>query len=192
MFTGIVEDIGVVESLVPQENLVRLTVRSSIISRALRLGDSVSVDGVCLTVVSVKRSQFAFDVMKETLKTTTLGALKKEACVNLERALKVGGRFGGHIVTGHVDGVTAIQDIIRKKNYIEFQLKLSSRLKKFIVPKGSVSLNGISLTVGEVLKDAFSVYLIPFTMQETTMSLKKPGDELNIEVDVLARYILNR
>lgn len=192
MFTGIVEDIGCVESLLPQENLVRLTVQSVVISKGMVLGESVSVDGVCLTVASVKKNCFAFDVMKETLDKTTLGSLKKGARVNLERALKVGGRFGGHIVTGHVDGVTEIHEIIRQKNHIEFQLKLFPQIKKFIVPKGSVCLNGISLTIGEVSKNYFSVYLIPFTMKSTTMSVIKPGDRLNIEVDVLARYILNR
>ena len=191
MFTGIIEDIGTIEAVEKQENLYKFSVMAPKISRGIKLGDSVSVDGVCLTVAVVKKSVLTFDLMKDTLDSTTLGVLGLGARVNLERAMQTGGRFGGHVVTGHVDGCSKIIEIIRGKNYIEFRLDIPKGLKKFIVTKGSVTLNGISLTVGKVLKDCFSVSLIPFTMKETTMSDKKAGDRLNIEADILARYILN-
>ncbi len=191
MFTGIIEDIGTIEAVEKQENLYKFSVKAPKISRGIKLGDSVSVDGVCLTVAVVKKSVLTFDLMKDTLDSTTLGVLGLGARVNLERAMQTGGRFGGHVVTGHVDGCSKIIEIIRGKNYIEFRLDIPKGLKKFIVTKGSVTLNGISLTVGKVLKDCFSVSLIPFTMKETTMSDKKAGDRLNIEADILARYILN-
>lgn len=191
MFTGIVEDIGTIEAVEKQENLYKFSVNAPKISRGIRLGDSVSVDGVCLTVAVVKKSVLTFDLMKDTLDSTTLGVLGLGARVNLERAMQTGGRFGGHVVTGHVDGCSKIIEIIRGKNYIEYRIDIPKGLKKFIVTKGSVTLNGISLTVGKVLKDCFSVSLIPFTMKETTMSDKKAGDRLNIEADILARYILN-
>lgn len=191
MFTGIVEDIGIVEALLKKENLYRLSLKSSVVSQGIRLGDSILVDGVCLTLCENKKALLSFDMMKETLDKTALGALKKGSKVNLERALKASGRFGGHLVTGHVDGITQITEIIRRKNYVEFRLSVSPVLKKFIVLKGSVCLNGISLTVGDVLKDSFSVHLIPFTMKITTMAVKRAGDALNIEADILARYILN-
>jgi riboflavin synthase len=191
MFTGIVEDIGVIEGIQKKENLYILSLRTTKSARDIRLGESVSVDGVCLTVTYSKDSLICFDLMKETLDTTTLGQMDRGAKVNLERALKAGGRFGGHIVTGHVDGLAKIKSIILLKNYVEFQVSIPSVLKKFIVPKGSICLNGISLTVGKVFKDYFSVYMIPFTMKETNMSVKKVGDALNIEADILARYILS-
>lgn len=191
MFTGIIEDIGIVEGVEKKANLYTLALRAPKISRGIRLGDSVCVDGVCLTVTRLRKTIVDFDMMKETLDKTTLGEAHKGSKVNLERALKAGGRFGGHMVTGHVDGLSRVKDILRDENYVEFKLSIPAGLKKFIVPKGSVCLNGISLTVGKVTKDAFSVYLIPFTMRATTMADKKAGDVLNIEADIIARYILN-
>jgi riboflavin synthase len=192
MFTGIVEEIGTVEGIQRKENLYSLSLRAAKIAKGIRLGESISIDGVCLTVTQSKNSLLSFDMVKETLEKTTLGQIDRGAKLNLERALKAGGRFGGHIVTGHVDGLAKIKAIIRLKNYVEFQLSIPAGLKKFIVPKGSICLNGISLTIGKVSKDQFSVYMIPFTMKETTMSVKKVGDELNIEADILARYILGK
>lgn len=192
MFTGIVEDIGVVDSLGKQENLYTLSLRAPKVSKGIRLGDSVSVDGVCLTVIKIKKDLLTFDMMKETLDKTSLGKVIKGSRANLERAMQATSRFGGHIVTGHVDGLSTIKNILRAKNYIECRMTIPKGLRKYIVPKGSVCLNGISLTVGEVRKNDFSVYLIPFTMVATTMSDKKIGDEMNIEVDILARYILGK
>lgn len=190
MFTGIIEDIGVVDVLGKQENLYTLSLKAPKVSVGIRLGDSVAVDGVCLTVIKIKKDLLTFDMMKETLDKTTLGAVSKGSRVNLERAMQASSRFGGHMVTGHVDGLSTLRNILRAKNYIECQMTIPKGLKKFIVPKGSVCLNGISLTVGKVAAKQFSVYLIPFTMSETTMADKKAGDVLNIEVDILARYIL--
>lgn len=190
MFTGIVEEIGAVERLKTEKNLAVLTIKAPKIARHVVLGESVSVDGVCLTVTKINKNLLSFDMMRETLNATTLGLLKKAANVNLERALALGGRFSGHLVTGHVDGTAKICDIIQLKNYVEFQLTLPQAIKKYIVPKGSICLNGVSLTVGKVSDDKFSIYLIPFTLNATTMALKKKGDAMNIEADILARYIL--
>lgn len=192
MFTGIVEDIGVIDAIERKSNLCTLSLRSSKIAQGVKLGESVAIDGVCLTVTKVKGSVIFFDIMKETLDKTTLGAFSAGSSVNLERAMQAASRFGGHFVTGHVDGIGKIAKIIRAKNYAEFQIAVPVPLKKFIVPKGSICVNGISLTVGKVQKNGFSVYMIPFTMQVTTMADKKIGDATNIEVDILARYILNQ
>lgn len=191
MFTGIIEDTGIIERIEKKENLYHLSLFASKIAKGIKPGESIAVDGVCLTVTAVRKSVIYFDLMKDTLEATTLGAMGPGSKVNLERALKAGSRFGGHIVTGHVDGLTKISRILRGKNYIEFQLNIPAGLRKFIVTKGSISLNGVSLTVGQVAKDFFSMSLIPFTMQATTMSGKKVGDSLNIEADILARYILS-
>lgn len=192
MFTGIIEDIGIVDAMGKRKNLYTLSLRSSKIAKGIKLGDSVAIDGVCLTVTKAKGGVLSFDIMKETLDKTTLGTLGSGSRVNLERAMMAHGRFGGHMVTGHVDGLGKILKVVRDQNYVEFQINMPSDLKKFIAPKGSICVNGISLTVGNVLKNYFSVYMIPFTMQVTTMADKKVGDRVNIEIDILARYILNQ
>ncbi len=191
MFTGIVEEIGIVKSLTHLKNLSAIEIKAKKILKGTKLGDSIAIDGVCLTVIDIARDVFSFDLMKETLSATTLGSVKKDSKVNLERALRANGRFDGHFVTGHVDQVSAIKKIIAKKNLIELQIGLTKGLAKYFVPKGSVCVDGVSLTVGEVAKDYFSVYLIPFTKKVTTLGHKKVGDKVNVETDVLAKYILN-
>lgn len=191
MFTGIVEEQGIVTGLHKDKNLCVLKLAARKIVNGLRPGDSVAVNGVCLTVTTVSGKTLSFDLMKETMAATTLKSLNKGEKVNLERALKAGGRFGGHFVTGHIDGTARIRQIIRRPNYVEWRLKAPAKLLKYIVPKGSVALEGVSLTVGAVRKDSFSIYLIPFTLKATTLGSKKKGEGVNLEPDILAKYILN-
>ncbi len=191
MFNGIVEETGVVERIDHRKNLSVLKVRAWKVFKGVHNGDSIAVDGACLTVTDAATPLLTFDLMRETLVKTSLGKLKAGDRVNLERALKAGGRISGHFVTGHVDAVGAVIKKVTKTNYTELRVRLPKTLRRYIAPKGSVCLDGVSLTVGEVKKDYFSVYLIPLTMRVTTLGLKREGDGVNIEVDILARYILN-
>ena len=151
----------------------------------------MAINGVCLTVTRKKTRSLDFDVMKETLECTTLKNLVKDSPVNLERALKMSDRLSGHLVTGHVDGIACVKKIIKSGQYVEFQLSAPKSLMKHIVPKGSVTLAGVSLTVGKVSAAHFSVYLIPFTLSVTTLGKVKAKDCLNLETDVLAKYVFN-
>ncbi|NTV28494.1 MAG: riboflavin synthase [Candidatus Omnitrophica bacterium] len=190
MFTGIVEVTGRVKSVEKRENLFVLSVVKPKAFTDVRKGDSIAVDGVCLTVTSFKGGCFHFDLMKETLDATTLRNLKPGSAVNLERAMKAEARIGGHFVTGHVDAVGCIRDIRTLPNYVEYRLTVPRDLMRYLVPKGSVAIDGVSLTVGEVKRDWFAVYFIPHTLEVTTIGLKKAGGEVNIETDLLAKYIL--
>jgi len=192
MFNGIIEEIGVVEQINFKKNLSILKVRAQKISKGVKPGASIAVDGTCLTVTGAKSNVLTFDIMRESLLATTLGSLKKKTKVNLERALKANGRIDGHFVTGHVDTIGVIKKKVIQTNYIELRIELTKDVKRAIVPKGSICLDGVSLTIGEVKKLYFSVYLIPFTKQATTLGSKKKGDKVNIETDVLAKYVLNK
>ncbi len=192
MFTGIIEEIGTIEQVNSKKNLAMLKVRVKKIVKGVKPGASIAVDGACLTVTGIKNNVLSFDVMRESLSKTTLGSLKNKAKVNLERALKVNGSIDGHFVTGHVDAVGVIKDKITKTNYVELKIGMTKNIARYIVPKGSICLDGVSLTVGEVRSSTFSVFLIPFTKQVTTLGLKKKGDKVNIETDILAKYILNK
>ena len=192
MFTGIVEETGMVKGLYAQKNLFELKVLARKVRRGTRLGDSIAVNGVCLTVTNIQGSTLYFDVMKETIRRTNLKNLRSQQKVNLERALKMGDRFGGHFVTGHIDGVGMIKKNVVKANYVQLNIGLSPKLLRYIIAKGSVCVNGISLTVGSVRKNSFSVCLIPHTLQETNLSDRKTGDTMNIETDIMAKYILDR
>ena len=192
MFSGIIEEIGTVEQVNSKTNLSALKVRAKKILKGIKPGSSIAVDGTCLTVTGIKSNILTFDVMSESLLKTTLGSLKIKAKVNLERALVASGRIDGHFVTGHVDMVGVIKNKVTKANYTEIKVSMTKDLARYIVPKGSICLDGVSLTVGEVKKSYFSTYLIPFTKQVTTLGLKKKGDKVNIETDILAKYILNK
>ncbi len=189
MFSGIIEEKGVVLGIESRKDLSSLKVKGQKTVRRARAGDSIAVNGVCLTVTAVRDGVFSFDLMRETLLKTSLGKVQKGDAVNLERALKVGGRLSGHFVTGHVDAVAPVQERIETENYLELRVRLPKGLARYIVPKGSVCLDGVSLTVGAVTKTHFSVYLIPFTKDVTTLGDKRKGDTVNIEVDILARYV---
>jgi len=192
MFSGIIEEIGVIEHINSKKNLSVFKVRAQKIFKGVKPGASIAVNGTCLTVTGAKSNILTFDIMRESLLATTLGSLKIKTKVNLERALKAGGRIDGHFVTGHVDTVGVITNKVTQTNYAELRIGLTKDVKRTIVPKGSICLDGVSLTVGEVKKSYFSVYLIPFTEQSTTLGSKKKGDKVNIETDVLAKYVLNK
>ena len=191
MFTGIVEEKGRIAKITHKKNLSTIGLKAHKITKGIKPGDSVSVDGACLTVARKKNSELFFDMMKETLVTTTLGYLRPNDSVNLERALRMNDGLSGHFVTGHVDCVSTLCSIKEAKNYTEFEIGLNQKLMKYIVPKGSVCIDGVSLTIGKVKKNIFSVYLIPFTLEVTTLGQKKIGDKVNIETDILAKYVLN-
>ena len=192
MFSGIVEEKGEVVEVIQKQNLSVLKIKADKVLKGTGVGNSVAVDGVCLTVTEINKKVLTFDVMLETLRKTTLGHRSIGDRVNLERSLKANSRLDGHFVTGHVDDVAVIKKIITGENYTEFQIGLKRSIAKFVAQKGSIAVDGVSLTIGEVKRDKFSVYLIPFTLQVTTLGEKKQGDKLNIEVDILARYILNQ
>jgi len=190
MFTGITENIGQVTKVTRKPNLATIAINAGAMASGVKRGESLSVDGVCLSVTRKSRNILAFDVMKETLDRTTLGTLSAKDKVNLERALKVRDRLNGHFVTGHIDGIGRIKNIIRDANYCEFKIQAPNPLMRFIAPKGSICIDGISLTVGRVGKNYFSFYLIPYTQKGTTLGHKRIGQSVNIETDILAKYIL--
>lgn len=190
MFSGIVEEKGTVHRVAKKANLYTLTLRAKKVTGGTKVGDSISVNGVCLTVTGKEGRRLSFDLMKETLDATTLKYVKPGGSVNLERALKVNSRLGGHFVSGHVDGVGILKKIVEIPNYVEWQIQAPKALVKYLAPKGSVSIDGVSLTIGWVKKGLFSIYLIPHTLEVTTFGGKKEGDELNLETDLLAKYIL--
>lgn len=185
MFTGIVEEIGTVKSV--QSKVI--TIEASKIFDDLHLGDSVAVNGTCLTVSSFDNKIFNADVTQETLNRTNLGSLKNGSKVNLERAMTLSGRFGGHIVSGHIDGVGSIKSMKKDDNAIILTIEVSKHLMKYIVEKGSVAVDGISLTVASLTHNTFSIAVIPHTLKETVLYYKKEGDKVNIENDVIGKYV---
>lgn len=191
MFSGIVEEKGTVKSVNRKKNLITMDVKASKVLRATKIGDSIAVNGVCLTVTKIKGKVATFDLMKETLVFTTLGYAKVGTEVNLERALKVSDRIGGHFVSGHVDGMGLLKKKVTMENYVEWQIELDRKLMRYLAPKASVTIDGVSLTIGWVKKKMFSIYLIPHTLEVTTFGNKRIGQKLNIETDVLAKYILH-
>ena len=176
MFTGIIEKLGIVKAMRRHKNLIILDVDAGGMAKAVKLGDSVSVCGVCLTVTAKRGKVISFDLMKETIEKTSLKVLANGHGVNLELALKANSRFGGHFVTGHVDETGFIRSMERKPNWVAITVTASKTIRKHLVPKGSVTLDGISLTVGRLGKADFSVYLVPYTLKATNLSAKKPGD----------------
>jgi len=191
MFSGIVEEKGIVQKVVRRPNLITMDVKAEKVLRGAKIGDSIAVNGVCLTITTIKGKTATFDLMKETLDFTTLGYAKSGTEVNLERALKVSDRIGGHFVSGHVDGMGLLKKKVTMENYVEWQIELDRRLMRYLAPKASVTVDGVSLTIGWVKKTTFSIYLIPHTLEVTTFGGKKVGQKLNIETDVLAKYILH-
>ena len=189
MFTGIVEELGSVVALEDQGDAVRLTVRGPEVTSDAGLGDSISVNGCCLTVVSNQDGAFTADVMRETLDKTSLGALVPGARVNLERAVTPATRLGGHIVQGHVDGTGTVVSRTPSEHWEVVEVSLPADLERYLVPKGSITVDGISLTVVEVRPDSFTVSLIPETLARTTLGARQPGETVNLEVDVIAKYV---
>lgn len=190
MFSGIVEDIGAVRALEKKDKgvLLRIGVRK-IDAGELDLGESVAVNGVCLTVVSAGGGSFSVDASHETLSRTNLSGLRTGSGVNLEKSLRVGDRMGGHIVTGHVDGVGIVQSIAPVGESRVFSFSIPSSLAKYVVEKGSIAVDGVSLTVNSVKDTEFSVNIIPYTLRETTFSEFRRGMEVNIECDIIGKYV---
>lgn len=189
MFTGIVEEIGKVKRITKGGKSFSILIEGKKIFDDLIIGHSVCVNGVCLTATTVSKNEFTADVMVETINRSSLSNLKVGSNVNLERAMASNGRFGGHIVSGHIDGVGKISAIKKDENAIWYTIKADSSILKYIVLKGSVALDGISLTVAKVTKNDFSVSIIPHTKAETTLGFKIVGDVINIENDVVGKYI---
>jgi riboflavin synthase len=192
MFTGIVEEIGEVVAVREVADVVALTVRGPTVTADARHGDSISVNGVCLTVVDPNGSTdgtFTVELMPETLKRSSLAAVVAGVPVNLERALPAAGRLGGHIVQGHVDGVATLLSRTPGERTDVLRFSLPPELARFVVDKGSIAVDGVSLTVVEVSADEFTVALIPTTLAHTTLGFRAPGDTVNLEVDVLAKYV---
>ncbi len=180
---------GQVVSLIKKENSARLSLYAKTLAPGTALGDSISVNGTCLTVVEIKGSVLSFDLSGETLRSTDIGRLRIKDNVNLEPALRLDAKLGGHFVTGHIDGVGKIQSKTLTGDVFNIVIGTEGRLADFLVEKGSVAVDGISLTVVEVFKDRFSVVIIPHTANLTTIGVKVPGDEVNIEVDILGKYV---
>ena len=191
MFSGIVEEKGIIQDIQRKENLIVLTLKAKKVGKGTKVGDSICVDGVCLTVTKIKGTSLTFDLMKETLDATTFKYAQPGDGVNLERSLKMNDRVGGHFVSGHVDGEGLLEAIVRLPNYVEFQISTRRDLLRYIVPKGSVTIDGVSLTVGSVTRKKFSIYLIPHTLEVTTFGASKEGDLVNIETDILAKYVVH-
>ena len=191
MFTGLVEEVGVVEKLEALDDAVRIAVRAPKVTGDANPGDSIAVDGVCLTVVDSAGGVFTADVMRETLDRSRLGTYEAGSPVNLERALVAGQRMGGHIVQGHVDGVAEVVSRTPSEHWEVVRFTLPGDVRRYVVEKGSIAVNGTSLTVSAVDEGYFEVSLIPTTLRETTAGRLAPGDPVNLEVDIVAKYVEN-
>lgn len=194
MFTGIIEGLGKIvkfDTTTNSRSAAKMHIDLGRISKGLKVGDSVAINGVCLTAIKISKGITEFEMIGETIKKTNLGSLQRGDKVNIERSLKVGQRLEGHFVLGHVDGVGIISKIEKQSNQIQLWIKIPQELSKYVIKKGSVTVDGISLTVVDVLKNQFSVSLIPHTVKITNLSYKKIGDKVNIETDILGKYILS-
>ena len=191
MFTGIVEEIGTLKRIVWGTHSAALTIQADRVLSDAAVGDSIAVNGICLTVTSLGNAAFTADVMHETLNRSSLKGAKPGMHVNLERAMAAGGRFGGHIVSGHVDGTGTIREIRTDDNAVWYTISAGPKLLRYIVEKGSITIDGISLTVGEVTATRFCVHLIPETLQRTTLSAKKLGQRVNIEIDPQTQAVVD-
>ena len=189
MFTGIVEEIGVVRGVVSGSEWGSISIGARRVLEGTRRGDSIAGNGVCLTVTALSREGFTADVMAETLRRSNLGALKAGEAVNLERAMAADGRFGGHIVSGHVDNFGEIVDTCQEGSAFWLTLSAPPDLLELVVEKGSITLDGVSLTVAARTENTFSVSLIPTTQMDTTLLRKRPGDKINLEADVIGKYV---
>ncbi|SEI63405.1 riboflavin synthase alpha chain [Bhargavaea ginsengi] len=188
MFTGIIEEIGTVRSVTPGRDAATLKIGASAVLEDVRLGDSIAVNGVCVTVTGFSREAFTADLMPETLKATSLATVKSGTPVNLERALRADSRLGGHIVSGHIDCTAMIRSKRTEGNAIYLDLTIPNEFSAYLIQKGSVALDGTSLTVFEAREDSITVSLVPHTQAVTILGSKKPGDRINLECDILAKY----
>ncbi|MBM7834802.1 riboflavin synthase [Clostridium sardiniense] len=189
MFTGIIEEIGEIQSIKKGDKSSRLLIKANKVLKDTKIGDSISTNGVCLTVTSISSNSFEADVMAETLRKSNLGDLNKLNKVNLERALSIKSRLGGHIVSGHIDGVGKIVDFTKEDNAVWITIKAPIAILKYVVLKGSIAIDGVSLTVAYVDDEIFKVSIIPHTGEETILLNKKTGETVNLECDVIGKYV---
>lgn len=189
MFTGIVEEVGSIERLQRGQHSAVLEIRAKKVLEDLKIGDSVAVNGICLTVISFHSGGFAADVMHETLNRSALASLKGGSHVNLERAVPANGRFGGHIVAGHVDGVGKVVSTRKDDNAVWYTVQADETVMRYIVEKGSITIDGVSLTVAEISKDRFSISAIPHTVEVTVLKERHIGDLVNLETDIIGKYV---
>ncbi|NJK92401.1 MAG: riboflavin synthase [Blastochloris sp.] len=188
MFTGIVEETGIVQDLQETQQLCKLVVEANTILPGIKLGNSIANNGCCLTVTSLQDRRITFDLLQETLRATNLGSVQKGSLINLERSLQVSDRIGGHFVTGHVDGTALITRWEKEGSDYVLEVEVSEGLERYVVPKGCIAMDGISLTVGKVCKNRFNVWIIPHTYEVTALKDRKSGDRVNLEFDLLAKY----
>ena len=190
MFTGIVEELGKVKDIKHEStSSVQLTIHASTITSDINIGDSIAVNGICLTVIDYRDDAFDVDVMPETIKATSLHALKAGSPVDLERAMPANGRFGGHFVSGHIDGTGKITRKERQENAIYYDIEIAEELQMYLLKKGSIAVDGVSLTIFEVNGQTFTISLIPHTVSQTILGEKGVGDVVNIECDMLAKHV---
>jgi riboflavin synthase len=189
MFTGLIEDIGIIEKLERKGESALVVVSYTAVLDDLKLGDSVAVDGVCLTITEFGSQSFSAEASAETIRRTTLDIKKPHEHVNLERALRLTDRLGGHLVTGHVDEVGTIVSVVPEGSSHKITITVNPKITRYVVEKGSVTVDGISLTVNEVRDDRFSVNIIPHTASQTTLITKRSGDKVNIETDIIGKYL---
>ena len=191
MFTGLIAELGTVAAISKGETSAVFTINAPSLISEIKLGDSVAVNGVCLTATNISGNTFTADVMVQTLSLTSLSQIIINSPVNLELAVQLNARMGGHMVQGHVDGVATVVGLTPGEKWAQFDIKVPDHLTKYIVNQGSICLDGVSLTVGEISdsNNVLTVWLIPETLERTNLSSKKPGDLINIEVDVLAKYV---
>lgn len=189
MFTGIIEETGSIKGIKKNPASAVITIAASAVLEGTKLGDSIAVNGVCLTVTGMGTGYFTADIMHETLRRSSLNTVSVGGSVNLERAMQLGGRFGGHIVAGHIDGTGKILGIREDDNAVWYRISADYKLLKYVVEKGSVAIDGISLTVAEVRTDSFSVSVIPHTRANTTLAARRIGDAVNIETDCIGKYV---
>lgn len=190
MFTGIVEEIGVVREINKTRTGISLKVNAANISKEVKLGSSVAINGVCLTVTCKKDNLLSFDVIQETLDRTNLGELRVNHAINLENSMRVDSRISGHFVSGHIDYKGRIDEALKGSESRGLRVSLAAEFLNLIVPKGAIAVDGVSLTVADVSREGFLVYLIPHTLKVTTLDKKKEGDSVNVEIDLLAKYLV--
>ena len=189
MFTGIIEELGTVTGITKQSDALRLTIKGNMVLEDLKRGDSISCSGTCLTAIEIDENGFTADVMMETIKLTSLMEVVVGAPINLERAMNAQTRYGGHVVQGHIDGVGEFVSRETSENWDWVRIRIPRELLRYVVMKGSITFDGISLTVNEISDDVIGLSLIPETLQVTTLGSKKPGSKVNVEVDVMAKHI---
>ena len=189
MFTGIIEEIGKVSSIDKLDDMTKLTIKTSNILASSKIGDSISINGTCLTITSIKGKLFTSDIVKETIDRTNIQYLKTGDSVNLERAMRADSRFDGHIVQGHIEGVGKIEEIKHNKESIIIKIKIPDDLIKYCIQKGSIAINGTSLTIAMIKENLIDIWIIPHTLTHTTFGTINESDYVNIETDILAKYI---